>query len=156
MTLPTHIMNAALLAAGCIIEKEKRKVMLYPDMTREQYEGSETFVFAAPCTKDEWYRMKALSCDDGDHLPYLFSEDHDEMQEQVCIVLRFPESIDDHAVETAAWIRIKHEFNGMIYAMKYDPQPPDYGIAATIARTAGAPPNQVRHIELPKPKNLGV
>lgn len=127
-------------------------MMLYPDMTREQYDGSETFVFAAPCTKAEWREMKEIAADDGDHLPYLFGGEENE----IVIILRFPESIDDHAVETAAWVRVKHEFNGMIYAMKYDPQPPDYGIAATIARTAGAPPNQVRHIELPPPKNLGV
>ena len=138
-------------------------MMLYPDMTREQYDGSETFVFAAPCTKAEWYDMKSLSStvDDGDHLPYMLFDDElgrtkDGNATKLCIILRFPESIDDHAVETAAWVRITNEFVGMIYAMKYDPQPPDYGIAATIARTAGAPPNQVRYIELPPPKNLGV
>lgn len=122
-------------------------MMLYPDMTRQQYDGSETFVFAAPCTKDEWYTMKALGIthDDGDRLPYLIcKEDGDER----CIILRYPETIDDHAVETAAWVRIKHSYRGMIYAMKYDPQPPSTSIASVIARTAGVNPKQVGHFDL--------
>jgi len=122
-------------------------MILYPDMTRHQYDGSETFVFAAPCTKSEWYIMKSMSAteDDGSHLPYLISE---EDGEDVCIILRYPETIDDHAVETAAWVRIRHEFTGMIYAMKYDPQPPSTSIASVIARTAGANPKQVGHFDL--------
>lgn len=119
-------------------------MMLYPDMTRHQYDGSETFVFAAPCTKDEWYTMKGFAEDDGSHLPYLI----DEEDEPICIVLRFPETIDDHAIETAAWVRIRHEFTGMIYAMKYDPQPPSTSIASVIARTAGVNPKQVGHFDL--------
>jgi len=128
-------------------QQQERFMLLYPDMTRQQYDGSETFVFAAPCTKPEWYAMKALHLthDDGSHLPYLICEEEDD---PVCIVLRFPETIDDHAIETAAWVRIKHSYRGMIYAMKYDPQPPSSSIASVIARTAGANPKQVGHFDL--------
>ena len=136
------------------ITKEKNRLLLYPDMTREQYKGSETFVFAAPCTQAEWKQLKSLSStiDDGDHLPFTMI---DEDTTQVCIVLMFQESIDAHAVETAAWARLTHEFTGMIYALKYNPAPPDDSLAATIGRTAGANPKLVRHIDLPPPKNLG-
>ncbi len=129
-----------------LILQEQGHVILYPDMTRRQYDGSETFVFAAPCTKPEWYAMKALPIthDDSSHLPYLICEEDGER----CIILRFPETIDDHAIETAAWIRIKHSYRGMIYAMRYDPQPPSTSIASVIARTAGANPKQVGHFDL--------
>lgn len=129
-------------------------MLLYPDMTRQQYDGSETFVFAAPCTKHEWYSMYKYAADDGNHLPYVFDKADDDPENHVCIILRHQETIDDHAVETAAWVRIKEEFTGMIYAMKYDPQPPNMATASIIARTAGANPKQVRHVDLPHEKEL--
>ena len=125
-------------------------MLLYPDMTVAPYDGSETFVFAAPCTKHEWYVFKAhpLCIDDQCHLPYLYFTEDKEAPD-VGIILRYPESIDDHAVETAAWMRMTQpDFNGIIYAMKYDPRPPSTTIASVITRTAGANPRQVTHIDL--------
>jgi len=121
-------------------------MLLYPDMSRDQH-TSETFCFAAPCTKDEWYRMyrSSMCVKDGIRMPYvMLSEDG----EQAVIILRGPEVPDSSCVETAAWIRITlPNFNGMIYAMKYAPTV-FTSVAATIARTAGANPRQVKHFDL--------
>ncbi|VAW79636.1 hypothetical protein MNBD_GAMMA15-1660 [hydrothermal vent metagenome] len=136
-----HYMQAAIV-------KEKSRVLLFPDMTVEQYNGSETFVFAAPCTKTEWHALKAMAIDDQTHLPYVYYKEDKEAPD-VGIILRYHDSTDAQALETAAWMRItQQEFSGIIYAMKYDPRPPSTQLANIIARTAGANPKQVSHIDL--------
>lgn len=125
-------------------------MLLYPDMSRTTYDGSETFCFAAPCTKDEWYRLlrDGRCINDGVRLPYIIIG---EKEEQVCIVLRRDHSTDDEAVETAAWIRVALEnFNGMIYALDHVDAPQYGSVAQIVARTAGANPKQVKHIDLTK------
>lgn len=136
-------------AINCVLAAHKEDYMLlYPDMSRTTYDGSETFVFAAPCTKDEWFQLlrDGRCINDGTHLPYLISG---KKEDQVCIILRRKDSTDDEAVETAAWIRVTAEnFNGMIYAMDYVDAPQYGSVAKIVARTAGANPKQVKHIDL--------
>lgn len=139
----------ALRAIECTLAAYKENYMLlYPDMSRTQYDGSETFVFSAPCLKDEWYELlrDKFCINDGTRLPYVV---HGKKEEMVCVILCRPESTDDEAVETAAWIRVTaSKFNGMIYAMKYVDAPQFGSVASIIARTAGADPKQVKHIDL--------
>lgn len=141
--------NEAIRAIECVLAAHKEDYMLlYPDMSRTNYDGSETFVFAAPCTKDEWYKLlRHGGCiNNGTQLPYFLSN---EKEDPVCIILRREESTDDECVETAAWIRVAVEgFNGMIYAMDYVDAPQFGSVAKIIARTAGANPKQVKHIDL--------
>lgn len=138
-----------LVAFKCVLHTYKEGYMLlYPDQSRTTYDGSETFVFAAPCTKDEWYRLlRHGGCiNDGSRLPYIMTG---KKEDQVCIILRRSETTDDECVETAAWIRVAAEnFNGMIYAMDYVDAPQYGSVAKIIARTAGANPKQVKHIDL--------
>ena len=123
-------------------------MLLFPDMSVQQYDGSETFVFAAPCTKHEWYALYKMAIDDQTHLPYIYYKEDKEAPD-VGLILRYPESTDGQAIETAAWMRItQQEFSGIIYAMKYDPRPPSSQIASIVLRTAGADPKQVSHIDL--------
>jgi len=130
------------------VTKERNRLLLYPDMSRTTYDGSETFVFAAPCSDDEWNKLlRHPNClNDGTHLPYLTSG---EGEDQVCIILRRHENTDDECVETAAWIRVTLEnFGGIIYAMTHVTAPQYGSIAQIIARTAGANPKQVKHIDI--------
>lgn len=125
-------------------------MLLFPDMSRTTYNGSETFVFAAPCTRNEYYQIlrHPQATDDGVRLPFVLLQGGDK-DDHVCIILRRDETTDDECVETAAWIRIVHEnFNGMIYAMTYVSEPMFGSIASVIARTSGANPKQVKHIDL--------
>lgn len=70
------------------------------------------------------------------------------LDDPVAIILCVPEATDDHAVETAAWIRIKHEFSGPIYAMKHTPQTSN-SFGGMVARTAGVNPKQVKYVTFP-------
>ncbi len=143
-------------------------MMLYPDMSRSTYDKSDHFVFAAPCTHDEWQALwyeiqvrwrKRKSCDPdsramtADYLGWLMVKD--DSDEKICIVLTDHDNTDEQAEETAAWIRVSEEFRGMIYALKYDAA---YGSAETLAqvicRTAGVPPSQVRHVITTKRNNV--
>lgn len=131
-------------------------MMLYPDMSRSLYENSDLFVFAAPCTQGEWYDLMAQvdDCpkDNSDYLRWcIVSDDSDE---RVCIVLQDSHDTDDSAEATAAWVRVSEAFNGMVYALKYDPAyRSQETLASVITRTAGVNPSQVRHI-ITKRRNL--
>lgn len=144
--------------------------MLYPDMSRSTYDKSDHFVFAAPCTKHEWYelhgqilsqwaqRTKKTPNSRGATEDYLgWIELEDDSLEKVCVILRTPEATDTMCEETAAWIRVSQEFTGMIYALKYDP---GYGfgngesLSQIVCRTAGVPPSQVRHVITTKRNNV--
>lgn len=125
-------------------------MLLFPDMSRTTYDGSETFVFAAPCLRDEWHRLlrHPQAINDGTRLPFVLLQGGSK-EDHVCIILRRDETTDDECVETAAWVRIAYEnFNGMIYAMHHVEAPQCASIANIIARTAGANPKQVKHIDL--------
>ena len=124
----------------------ENSVLLFPDMTRKQHEAQE-FCFADPCTLPEWNKLKAEASHTEGYLPFCYKPDGDEI---VCIILRGPDDTDDDCLTTAAWIRMVREFTGMIYALPYSDAP---ALAATsmaniIARTAGVPFHQVRHIEV--------
>ncbi len=142
------------LAAGAlrrILLKEKSSMLLYPDMSKDTYEGSDYFCFSAPCTKAEWDNMysQRISQDQSEHyLPFLVMKD-EAAEEEVCVVLRFPHTTDEQAVTTAAWIRTAKEFTGMIYAVGHDNAYGDMqSLSSIIARTAGCSPAQVRHLDL--------
>lgn len=132
-------------------------MMLYPDMTRSAYEGSDTFVFAAPCTEGEWFELMQggglmnRACNEV-YLRWVMVKD--DSDERIVVIMQAPHDTDEIAETTAAWIRVSEEFRGMIYALKYDPA---YGSSQTLAqiicRTAGVPPSQVRHVIITK-RNL--
>ncbi len=129
-------------------------MLLYPDMRRDLYDANDNFVFAAPCTEAEWRQLNADAQMSGDYLPFLFIKEtyHENAPSDVtCIILMSPNTPDDDAIATAAWIRVVEEYTGMIYALNFEA---DYSrsnsLSSIVARTAGVPPKQVRHIELPK------
>ena len=145
-----------------ITGKEKNRMMLYPDMTRDTYEASDHFIFAAPCTQSEWFDLLQLESiasqssrarDTNNYLPWCILED--DCDEKIYVIIRDRHDTDEAAEITAAWIRVSEEFRGMIYAVKYDP---GYGSSQTLAqiicRTAGVPPSQVRHVTVTRRNNV--
>lgn len=104
-------------------------MLLYPDPTREQPDNPTT-CFAAPIEICDWMHMKGRAVgsrnseyrDQLNDMPYLvLSEDLYYMRstgedgyDSLAILLRDNEDADT-CLESAAWIRVKHEFNGMIY-----------------------------------------
>lgn len=132
-------------------------MLLYPDMRRESYGANDDFVFAAPCTETEWETLNAAALtarpESSDYLPYTFIKEsyHDEAPADVTyIILMSPQTPDDDAIATAAWIRVVEEYTGIIYALTFESEyNSNQSLSSIIARTAGVPPKQVRHIELP-------
>jgi len=129
-----------------VVREEKESMLLFPDMRREQYEGNDNFVFAAPCTKVEWDYLHSKSVQEEHYLPYIFMKD--DPDDVTCLVLRLPEITDEQAVTTAAWIRVSEEYTGMIYAVSFESVPSVQSLSSIVARTAGCNPKQVKHIEI--------
>ncbi len=134
-------------------------MLLYPDMRRETYNANENFVFAAPCTEIEWKELFANRNEpnrDRDYLPFTFIKEtfHENAPPDVtCIILMSPNTPDDDAIATAAWIRVVEEYTGMIYALTFDPAyAGETSLSSIVARVAGVNPKQVRHIEIIKRK----
>lgn len=134
-------------------------MLLYPDMRRELYDANENFVFAAPCMESEWkelYENRNEPNRASDYLPFTFIKEsfHTEAPPDVtCIILMSPQTLDDEAIATAAWIRVAEEYTGMIYALTFDPAyAGSTSLSSIVARVAGVNPKQVRHIEIIKRK----
>jgi hypothetical protein len=120
-------------------------MLLFPDMNREQHKAQE-FCFAAPTSQIEWLKLKAkVSCTREGYLPHVIVK---EDEEEIALVLRDLSDTDDDCVATGAYLRMVLEFTGMIYALPYAQGPIGTTIASIIARTAGVPPHQVRHVEV--------
>ena len=127
-------------------------MLLFPDQSRDQHEAQE-FCFADPCTREEWRQLKHQSntrdaSTPKGFLPYVIKTTDEG--EQLAIILRGTWDTDDDCVSTAAMLRMVQEFSGMIYALGFregstlTSQP----MTKIIARTAGVPFFQVRHIEV--------
>lgn len=122
----------------------ERTVLLFPDISRSQHEAQE-FCFAAPCAEVEWRQIHGHCALNSGYLPYHIAREDDE---EVAIVLRSDQDTDEDCLATGAYLRMVKEFTGMIYALPYAPGPIATTVAAIIARTAGVPPHQVRHVEV--------
>lgn len=102
-------------------------MILYPDQRMQaQQPENETVCFAAPIDMCDWNYLHSIGryheleqtgmryvlLDTQDCIYFMRNEQ--EVTDKVCIVLRGIESVDD-SIETAAWIRIKENYPGMIY-----------------------------------------
>lgn len=121
-------------------------VLLFPDMTRSQHEAQE-FCFAAPCAEVEWKSILNRCALNSGYLPYHIVEEVED-EERVALILRDMSDSDDDCLATGAYLRMVKEFTGMIYAVPYSRLELGTSIASIIARTAGVPPHQVRHVEI--------
>lgn len=122
----------------------EESMLLFPDMNRTQHEALE-FCFAAPCAEVEWRKLYKHCAINHEWLPYhIVTED----EEKIALILRKPEDSDDDCLATGAYLRMVKEFTGMMYALPYATGPIGTTIASIIARTAGVPPHQVRHVEV--------
>jgi hypothetical protein len=129
-----------------LVDAMENEMLLFPDQTREQHEAQE-FCFADPCTLPEWNKLKAEASTPEGYLPFVYKECDEE---QVCIILRDATATDEDCLTTAAWIRMVREFSGYIFALPFKDSVAltSQSMAQIIARTAGVPYHQVRHIEV--------
>ena len=130
-----------------LVDGMENEMLLFPDQTREQHEAQE-FCFADPCTLPEWNKLKAEASTPEGYLPFVYKECDEE---QICIILRDATATDDDCLTTAAWIRMVRGFSGYIFALPYREGAAltmGQSMAHIIARTAGVPSHQVRHIEV--------
>lgn len=122
----------------------EESMLLFPDMARDQHKAQE-FCFAAPCAEVEWRKLHKHCALNSGYLPYHIVKEEDE---KIAIVLREDHNTDDDCLATGAYLRLVKEFRGMIYALPYSTGPISTTLASIIARTAGVPPHQVRHVEV--------
>lgn len=103
-------------------------MILYPDQGHKNQPENSTVCFAAPIDKCDWEflhygegkrnqldatNMRYVILDDKKDGVY-FMRNEMEFTDTVCLLLRTMED-DDTCIESAAWIRIKENFPGMIY-----------------------------------------
>lgn len=105
---------------------------VYPDMSRKQYTGNDTFVFAAPIPEPTWRFIHAIPGVQrtGDGVAYVTIPDED-----VIVIMREKHHTDEDMLTAAAHIRVVDQETKMIYAC------PAGNLTQTqiINRTAGAP-----------------
>ena len=120
---------------------------LYPDMSRDKYEGSDSFIYAAPIEKHDWERLlrtAQMTTETGvkwEIINQIGSGD------SFAILLRDTHHTDDLMLETAAWLRFTISFQGVIYAV---PGKSGIPFSDVVACTAGAPRHLCKMFDLPK------
>lgn len=113
---------------------------LFPDMTKEQYNGREDFIFAAPINRKTWLELFKERADmktqNGAHFLSL-STISLLTDSPTVIILRESCHSDQDMIEAGAWIRMTLGFTGRIYCVPCNPGPQDTG--TLLATAMGAP-----------------
>jgi hypothetical protein len=120
---------------------------LYPDMSREKYEGSDSFIYAAPIEQHHWDELREtaqLTTETGVKWTMIQTLGN---RDSFAILLRETQHTDDQMLETAAWLRFTLSFQGVIYAV---PGKSGISISDTVVYTAGAPRHLCKMFDLPK------
>lgn len=105
-------------------------MLLYPDPRVSYQPDNLTTCFAAPIEPCDWEHLWAIakgsgkdfSADSLNGMPYVILADDiyfmrsrgEDGYDTLIVLLREDEDADT-CLESAAWIRVKHEYNGMIY-----------------------------------------
>lgn len=92
-------------------EEDRIGMVLYPDMSRDQYTENDTFVWGAPLHPAEFGALSILSNQGlkAEHPRWVIHDNHG-------VVLRKEHHTDDDCLMTAAWMRQFGDFDGRIYA----------------------------------------
>lgn len=93
---------------------------LFPDQSREHYEGSEDFVFGAPIDVQSWARLHTMAafCMNTSKTPYVNLPKETYNDEcGVTLLLRSEDESDDDMLEAAAWLRMAKDCTARIYAV---------------------------------------
>lgn len=92
-------------------EEDRIGMVLYPDMSRDQYTENDTFVWGAPLHPAEFSALSTLSNQGlkAEHPRWVIHDDHG-------VILRKEHHTDDDCLMTAAWMRQFGDFDGRIYA----------------------------------------
>lgn len=105
-------------------------MLLYPDPRIGEQPDNLTTCFSVPIDVCEWEHLKAIADGTGDEdaidglnaMRFVTLEDDiyfmrstgEDGYDKLVILLRENEDADT-CLESAAWIRVRHEYNGMIY-----------------------------------------
>ena len=132
---------------------------LYPNMLKEQYTGSEDYIYAAPIPRDEWERLRYHSHTTGTTArPHWIRTSYNHMSHvtfappYVTLILREPQHTDDQMLEAAAWLRITLGSQDRMYVVPYTNS---VVMAEAAAMTAGAPKHLSIGVAPPPPPTLG-
>jgi len=124
------------------VVKEGIGMVLYPDMSRDQYTANDTFVWGGPIDTVTFMALEVIS-QKG------LSDAHPRwaIHDGTGVVLRHAQHSDDDCLVTAAWMRQMCDFDGRIYAC----EPSDHvTVNAVIHRAAGAPRDLVALLSDPE------
>ena len=111
-------------------------MLLYPDPRVREQPDNLTTCFAAPIHAIDFDNLMGKTARQGcepnrdalNNMPFVMLEDDfyfmrsngEDGYERIVIILRTNED-PDTCLESAAWIRIKYEYNGMIYICRQSP-----------------------------------
>lgn len=125
-------------------------MILYPDMTAKQYEGSEDFIYAAPLGLEEWeFHLRRTKAQTPEGMSYRkFDAKQTDQPDDLIILLRRDDDTDDECLAAGAWLRIATGFTGRIYVVGCVPQ--KLTMNQLIVRTAGSPPELVTMFDEPR------
>lgn len=119
-------------------------MLLWPDPRVDEQPENLTTCFAVPIDSCEWeYLLGRCKQEQSNFMPFTILEGDEiyfmrsageDGYERVAILLRNNEDADE-CLESAAWIRVKHEFNGMIYICRKSTTADQWQSFAAIAAT---------------------
>lgn len=101
--------------------KELMKVPnLFPDQSRQNYTGSEDFIFAAPIDEHDWKRLEEMASFSMNTTKTPFVNLPKASYNDDCgvtVLLRREYESDDDMLEAAAWLRMAKSNTDRIYAI---------------------------------------
>lgn len=115
---------------------------LYPDMSRDQYEDSDDFVYAAPIPEEHWLKLAANSMGTPSGARFFV-----DPAAKVAILLRERYHSDDDMLEAGAFVRITLDCRHRMYAA---PSCKNMDLSDVVLKTIGAPRRLAVMYDLPK------
>lgn len=122
-------------------------INLYPDMSREQYQGSEDFIYSAPIDSEAWNELLNNHAHMNTANKVRFVNLSTFTETPIVIMMEGLEHTDEALVEAGAWIRMTLGFHGLIYCVPRASGQPT--MAEITNRTMGAPRKLCKMIDIP-------
>ena len=115
---------------------------LFPDMSRENYEGSEDFIFGAPIQEADWRLLyqNAMKSKNGVRF-------YTDRPSKITILLRESHHSDDDMLEAGAWLRMLLGDKNRMYAVESFRE---MSLTNRMLKTIGAPRHLSVMYDLPK------
>ena len=143
-------------------------MLLYPDPRVSDQPDNLTTCFAVPIDPCEWEHLWAIakgsgkdfSADDLNGIPYViladgiyFMRSNGESGYDTLVVMLREDEDADTCLESAAWIRVRQEYNGMIYICRKSTTADQWQSFAAIA-AANVDESLVAMVDFEETENL--